>query len=112
MRARATTVVDIFRDADDTDADQYGDETETGTDPLTSGVPASIIEQTRRAPDTTSGDLVPVSALVGRVGGDVDVRKGDRLRDRDGAFYAVLSVRQPQSPIGQLDRVLELRRTP
>lgn len=108
MIAAATTVLELYRDTDPDDSDGYGDETETGTDPLYSGIPASVIEQTQRVPDPASGNLVPVSALVGRVGALVDVQVGDRLKDRDGSWYAVLAIHQPQSPVTVLDKRLEL----
>lgn len=112
MKAKATTLVDVHRDADSTDSDGYGDDTETTGSPVYEAVPFSIIEQTRRTPDPTSGDLVPVSALIGRCGSEFDVRKGDRLHDRgDGAWYAVSDATKPQSPVGTLDRRLELTRS-
>lgn len=112
MKARATTTVDVHRDAVADDTDGYGDATETAGPPVYEGIPFSIIEQTQRAPDPTSGSLVPVTALIGRCGAEHDVRKGDRVNDRrDGAWYAVLQVSYPQSPAGTLDRRLELTRT-
>lgn len=111
MIAGATTVVELWRDTDPNDSDGYGDDTETGTDPLYTGIPASIVEVSQRAPDPAAGDLVNVSALVGRVGSLVDVQEGDRLKDRDGTWYSVLRVHQPQSPVVVLDKRLELSRS-
>lgn len=112
MIARATTRVDVLRDADTTDRDGYGDETETDGPPLYEGIPASIIEQTQRTPDATAGALVPVTATTGRVGGELDVRVGDRLRDlADGRIYAVTKVSQPQSPVRLQDKRMELEHT-
>lgn len=111
MIAGATTVVELWRDTDPDDSDGYGDDTETGTDPLYTGIPASIIEQSQRAPDPGSGDLVNVAALVGRVGSLVDVREGDRLHDpATDEWYAVQRVHHPQSPVMVLDKRLELSR--
>lgn len=112
MKAKATTTVDVHRDADTEDRDGYQDETETTGPPVYENIPFSIIEQTRRAPDPTSGSLVPVSALIGRCGAEHVIRKGDRIHDRlDGAWYAVADATHPQSPIGTLDRRLELTRS-
>lgn len=112
MKARATTLVDVHRDADTGDSDGYGDATETPGPPVYEGIPFSIIEQTQRAPDPTSGSLVPVTALIGRCGAEHDVRTGDRVQDRkDGAWYAVLQMSHPHSPAGTLDRRFELTMT-
>lgn len=112
MLARATTTVDVHRDADTEDRDGYGDETETPGPPVYEALPFSLIEQTQRRPDTTSGTLVAVTALVGRCDGYRDVREGDRVQDRrDGAWYAVTAVSQPQSAYVVLDKRLELRMT-
>lgn len=127
MIALATTLIDVYRDAtpgsdEETDVtrNEWGDEVDTprpdtdadddtDPDPLTRGIPASIIERTRRVPDENGGNLVPVTFIVGRVSGDVDVRPGDRLYDRNhGAWYAVEDATQPQSPVMLLDRRLEL----
>ena len=110
MRARATTTVTVHRDADTSDRDGYGDETETPGAPVYTGIPFSIIEQTRRVPDATTGNLVAVSALVGRCGGEHDIRTGDRVEDTDGSFYAVEDVTRPQSPIGLTDLRLSLQK--
>lgn len=126
----ATTTIDVYRDVDaasspdttDADLDAFGDEIETPRpdtagdadiepDPLLRAVPASIIEQTQRAPDPSSGDLRAVRAITGRVGGEVDVRTGDRIRDRlDGGWYSVDATTRPQNPAGLLDLRLELTR--
>lgn len=120
----ATTTVDIYRDAD-ADAPEseqirnpYGDEIETdatptnGTEtPVYIDVPASIIEKSQRVRDD-SGGLRPVRYVVGRVHSGVDVRERDRLHDhRDGAWYSVEGVAQPQSPMMTLDVRLELELT-
>lgn len=109
MNARATTTVDILRDADTSDTNEYGDETETAGPAIYSGQPASIIEQTQRVRDATVGGLVPVTYTVGRVSGMLDVRTGDRVKDLgDGRIYAVTAVHQPQSPWRVQDKRLEL----
>ena len=113
MKARATTTVDIHRDADTADADDYGDETET-PDPagaVLKAIPFSLIERTRMVPDANLSGMIPVSVLVGRCGGEHEVRRGDRVHDlRDGRWYSVTDSSRPQSPVGLLDRRLTLRR--
>lgn len=109
MLARATTLVEILRDDDTEDYGGYGDTSEADSPVIAGNVPASIIEQTQRRPDPTTGNLVAVTALIGRVGSRTDVAKGDRIRDlSDGRLYAVVEVVQPQSPIRVLDKRLEL----
>lgn len=126
----ATTTVDVYRDVDatttpdptDVDLDAFGDPVETprpdtaadvdtAPDPLLRDVPASIIEQTQRAPDLGTGDLRAVRAITGRVGGEVDIRTGDRILDRsDGGWYSVDATTRPQNPAALLDLRLELTR--
>jgi hypothetical protein len=109
--ARATTRVDILRDANPTDSDGFGDETETAGPNVYTDVPFSLIERSQRAPDPTAGTLVLVTALVGRCDGRLDVRVGDRIKDRgDGKVYGVSAVNQPQNPARLLDKKLELTR--
>lgn len=112
MKARATTTVDVHRDADATDVDGYGDETETAGAAVYSRIPFSLIERTRLVPDASLSGMVPVSIHVGRCGSEYDIRRGDRVQDvgGDGAWYAVADVAKPQSPVGTLDRRLTLRR--
>lgn len=121
MIAQATTVIDVWRDATPDVADTvnaYGDETETprdtgdsaqSDDPYLSGVPASIIEESRRIVDPTSGDMRLIRFVVGKVTGGTDVIAGDIVRDRkDGTRYRVRSISQKQSVVMTMDRHLEL----
>lgn len=125
MNGVPTTVIDVFRDADATapagseDRDVFGDEVETprqtdldpDDDPYLDGVPASIIEQTRRVPDVTSGDLRTVRFVVGRASHGLDIRRGDIVLDRsDGARYRVDAVASPQNPAMPLDLRFDLTR--
>ena len=112
MRAKATTLIDVHRDADTSDSDGYGDETETaGAGPVFEGIPASIIERTQRVPDPTSGNFIPVSGVVGRVGSEHALQRGDRIQDTsDGAWYSVTDVTRPQNPAVTLDLRLDLRK--
>lgn len=92
----ATTRVTILRG---TTTDEFGDtvdtDTEAGTDGQT-GIPASLVEQTRTA--TTRDDLTPrvVRYTVGRLPAGTDIGEDDRLRDdRTGRTYIVTAVSRP-----------------
>lgn len=102
-----TTTVDILR-GETTDA--YGDPADAAT-PAASGVPASIIETSRRIFLPAESRLTKVRIFTGRVRPEVDVREGDRLRDTTTAsIYLVEAVSRPASPIGAADARLDLRR--
>jgi hypothetical protein len=108
MQAIATTRVSILRG---TTTDAWGDEQDTDT-ALYTGIPASLIEQSRRV--TTRDDPTPriVRYAVARVPADTDVTDQDRLRDeRTGATYIVDSVSAMTNPAIAVDRRLDLRRT-
>ncbi len=109
MMTRATTTADVLRDADTSDRDGFGDETETPGPPIHEAVPVAIIEKNQRTVDPTSGTAVLVTYHVGRCSGLLDVRVGDRLQDRrDGVVYSVSAVSQPENPVRVLDKRLEL----
>jgi len=111
VKARATTTVDVYRDADPDDSDGYLDPTETPGPPIHENIPFSIIERTQRVADATAGSMVPITYLVGRCGAEHDVQQGDRVFDHeDDSWYAVSQVTWPQSPVALLDRRMELRR--
>lgn len=108
MQAIATTKVSILRG---TTTDAYGDEQDTDT-PVSTGIPASLIEQTRRV--TTRDDPTPriVRYAVARVPANTDVTDQDRVLDeRTGAKYIVDAVSGMTNPTIQVDRRLDLRRT-
>ncbi len=108
MQAIATTRVSILRG---TTTDVWGDGQDTDTAVYT-GIPASLIEQSRRV--TTRDDPTPriVRYAVARVPADTDVTDQDRLRDeRTGATYIVDSVSAMTNPAIAVDRRLDLRRT-
>lgn len=122
MIAQATTIIDVWRDVTvgpgSLTTNEYGDETETprdtgdptkADDPYLSGIPASIIEESRRIVDPTSGDMRLLKYVVGKVTGGTDVAAGDIVGDRkDGTRYRVRSISQKQSVVMTMDRHLEL----
>jgi hypothetical protein len=108
MQAIATTRVSILRG---TTEDAWGDEQDTDT-PVYTGIPASLIEQSRRV--TTRDDPTPriVRYAVARVPARTDVTDQDRLLDeRTGAKYIVEAVSGMDNPAIEVDRRLDLRRT-
>jgi hypothetical protein len=108
MLALATTTVTVYRG---TTTDAYGDEQDTDT-PVHTGIPASIVEQSRRV--TTRDDPTPriVRYTVGRVTAGTDITDQDRLKDeRTGAVYIVDAVSQMTSAAVAADLRLDLRRT-
>jgi hypothetical protein len=108
MLALATTTVTVYRG---TTTDAYGDEQDTDT-PVHTGIPASIVEQSRRT--TTRDDPTPriVRYTVGRVTAGTDITDQDRLQDeRTGAVYIVEAVSSMTSAAVAADMRLDLRRT-
>ena len=104
-------VVDVLRDAASGDADGFGDEVETGSTAVLTGVPAFIFEESQQQP--VDGDLRVIRMVRGRVAAGTDVRVGDRLRDGAGAVYSVTTVTEPQLGMNRppLYRRLELMRS-
>lgn len=103
----ATTTVAVLRG---TSTNSYGDEVDNGT-VAASGIPASIIEQTRFTQDPSSGTPRVIRYVTGRLYNGTDVRAGDQIRDeRDSTIYIVDSVTTPQHGAIRPDVRLELRR--
>lgn len=108
MLALATTTLTVYRG---TTTDDFGDAGDTDTIVHT-GIPASLVEQTRRV--TTRDDPTPriIRAAVGRVTAGTDITDQDRIKDeRTGAVYIVDAVSQMTSAAVAADMRLDLRRT-
>jgi hypothetical protein len=108
MQAIATTRISILRG---TTTDVYGDEQDVDT-PVHTGIPASLVEQTRRV--TTRDDPTPriVRYAVVRVPAGTDVTDQDRLLDeRTGAKYIVDADSFMTNPAMAVDIRLDARRT-
>lgn len=108
MLALATTTITVMRG---TTTDAYGDEQDTDT-VIAAGIPASIVEQSRRV--STRDDPTPrtVRYTVGRVTAGADITDNDRIRDdRTGAVYIVDAVSSMTSAAVAADLRLDLRRT-
>jgi hypothetical protein len=103
----ATTTITVLRG---TSTNGYGDEVDNGT-VAASGIPASLIEQTRFTDDPSSDRPRVIRFVIGRVYHGTDVRAGDQIRDEgDATIYIVDSVTTPQHGAIQPDVRLELRR--
>lgn len=108
MIAQANTTVAVLRG---TSTDAYGDAVDTNT-AVATGIPASLIEQTRRV--TTRDDPTPriVRYTVGRVTAGTDITDQDRIKDeRTNAIYIVDAVSSMNSAAVAADLRLDLRRT-
>lgn len=108
MIARATTTVSVLRG---TSTNAFGDEIDTDT-PVYTGIPASLVEQTRRV--TTRDNPTPriVRYAVGRVTAGTDVTDQDRVKDeRTNEVYIVEAVSSMNSAAVSADLRLDLRRT-
>jgi hypothetical protein len=106
--AIATTTIAILRG---TTTDVWGDEADTDT-VVSTGIPASLTEQSRRV--TTRDDPTPriVRYAVARVAADTDVTDQDRVRDeRTGQVYSIDAVSSMANPAAVADIRLDLRRT-
>jgi hypothetical protein len=108
MQAIATTLITILRG---TTTDGYGDEQDTDT-PVYTGIPASLIEQSRRV--TTRDDPTPriVRYAVVRLPAGTDVTDQDRLLDeRTGVKYIVDAGSFMANPAMAVDIRVDARRT-
>jgi hypothetical protein len=114
--ARPNTTVDVLRDADATDTDEWDDPTETDGPAVVEGMPISISEQVTRVwdgtttPGVTSPDTRVLRYNVGRAPHGADVRVGDRLREPDGTVWSVAQTFPVRSSLLAPDLRLELVR--
>ncbi|GGW98719.1 hypothetical protein [Streptomyces chartreusis] len=108
MQAIATTKVTILRG---TEEDEFGDERDTDT-PIATGIPASLVEQTRRVSGRENPTPRTVRYAVARVPAGTDITDNDRVLDeRTGDKYIVDAVSGMANPAIQVDRRVDLRRT-
>ena len=111
MNAAATTTIRILSG---TVTDAYGDE----VDSLDAGsyrernIKASLIEQSRQQRNPADGEIRSVQAVMGRVGGHVNIQVNDRVLDEQtGKIYLVEQVHQTRSPVNIGDKILKLEYT-
>lgn len=108
MYAIPTTTVTILGGAETTDdlGDLVSGETVTA-----SGVPCSLLEQTRRITSKSDQRVQVVTFVTARLPGDAVVTLTDRLRDEaTGVVYFVESVTRVGSPVTVNDLRLDLRK--
>lgn len=78
---------------------------------ISTGVPASITEDTKRTWDQATQTPRTVRVLSALIGSNTDIRKGDRLRDdTHGLLYVVKDVTQERSFAYTPDLELDLGR--
>lgn len=105
----ATTTVSTYRG---TATDSFSDVVDDNTTPAASGVPASLIESSRKVFMPDSSRIETIRYMICRVRPGVDVLAGDRIRDeRTSLTYSVTSVHQVASSGYTADKVLNLLRT-
>lgn len=103
-----TTTVAILRGST---TDDHGDEVESTTAAY-EGLPASIMERTRRVFGANEQQDRTVRLATGRLPAGTDVRDSDRIRDeRTGHVYVIDGLTENSSPVHATDVVMELRRT-
>lgn len=108
MYALPTTTVTILRG---TSTDAFGDVVDNDT-VAASGIPCSLIEQTRSmfTPDDPTPRVVRIT--TGRIGADADVVETDRIVDEvTGERYIILGVSRLGNPVMKADLRLDLKRT-
>lgn len=88
--------------------DGYGDPADADT-VVAADVPVSIIETSKRVWLPAESRFGTVRMFSGRARPAVDVRTGDRLK-AGASIYLVEGVSQPGSPVGVVDKRLDLRR--
>jgi len=106
MYALATTTCSILRGST---TDEYGDEVDSDN-PVYMNVPISIIETASTV--STAEDPAPrvVRKLTARIGSEVDVVDGDRVKDElTGTIYMIDNVIRMGSPVYTPDTRLDLR---
>lgn len=88
----ANTTVTILRGSQ---VDEYGDEVDDDT-AVATGVRASLLERTVTDLDRETGGTRQLRRVTGRVGTQVDIREGDRIKDeRTDEIYAVNTLTRP-----------------
>lgn len=107
LRAMRTTTVSIYAPAVAPDEWSGARDGETL---IVTGVPASVIEQTRTVNDPRTGTPRVIRQVTGRVPDGTPVAPTSRITDAEGRRYAVGSVRQVRNPAWVGDVVLEMTR--
>lgn len=105
MIAGATTTVSIMRG---TTVDEFGDSLDNST-VAASGIPLSIIEQSKRVFDPVTSTARVIRYYTGRATSGTDIQEGDRILDEaTGSIYAIDYVSQPPGPFHMPDMHIDL----
>lgn len=108
MLTWATTRVSIL---EGTDTDEFGDPVD-GATVAASGIPASIIEQSKTVRDRADEAPRTVRSYPCRLPAGTAVTIDNRIRDdATGAVYVIDSLTSPANPLWRQDLHLDLRRT-
>lgn len=108
MYALPTTTVSVLRGQS---TDQFGDVYDNDTI-AASGIPCSLIEQTRNMLTADSPTPRVVHYTVGRIGADTDILETDRVLDEvTGVKYIVQGIARIGNPVMKADLRLDLKRT-
>lgn len=95
-----TTLVTLYAVAEDTDADDYGDDTGTG-EVLVEDVPASVVSSTVNVRNATGGQGGTVRVWTARLPHDAPAVADGRLLDQDtGHTYAIDEVTRGRGAAG------------
>lgn len=106
MIARANTTIEILRG---TTTDTYGDQQQDDY-PVARDIAVSLIEDNQTTSRRADNRPQTMRYFKTRVPSTVDVRIGDRIRDKAGTVYVVDDITRPASPFGIPSQRLRLRR--
>lgn len=107
MKARANTRVSILRG---TSTDGFGD-TVDGLTAVTTGVNASLIEQSQTVRRRDEREPRTIRSTRCRLPAGTDIRRGDRIKDEStGVIYVFDEQVDPGNPVRRTDIRLDLRR--
>lgn len=110
MIGLATCTVSVYRDSG---TSAFGDPTDTNAVAVLTGVPFSLLEQSRAVTRRAADRGQQTRYYTGRCNRGTGILLGDRVKDEaTGEFYQVTSVHQVQNPVLPGDQVLDLERTP
>jgi hypothetical protein len=104
--ARANTTIEILRG---TTTDTYGDQQQDDY-PVQRDIAVSLIEENQTTTRRADNRPQTMRFFRTRVPPTVDVRVGDRIRDKGGVVYVVDEITVPTSPFGTPSQRLRLRR--
>lgn len=106
MLARATGLASVYRG---TTTNSYGDVVDDNSTPAVTGVPVSVLEQTRSVSGDSDSTPRTVRYATGRAGADTGITVDDRLLYAPtGRWFRVTSVRTVANAVRTADLVFDL----